>query len=421
MLARQAALALISEERMNVSNQKFQFASVLFVCWFASYLERFLINLALPFIGTEFRINESGLGLLLSVFFLGYALIQLPGGWVADKIGTRKTILFSVAMFAIFTTATGLAWSLTAMFVIRFLFGIFEGCFPTAAYKAVAEGYEKNERARVQSFMLATNPLSLVVAPLIAVPLIASMGWRGMFIGASTVGIAAFVLYLFGTRKSHPAPSNQPASVSHAPPRGFGELIRDSNIWKISVINFGVNILIWGFLSWLPSYMMKVQKLDLLHAGFFSALPGVAGIVGMLGGGWLADKIFAGREKYLLLSSVVLAGISLFVMLSVRDLPVVIACQLVLALSMKISFIALWALPLKLIDAKDMGMASGIVNLGSQLAGVASPAVMGSLIVARHGSYDGAFTFLVACAVLCAIVTMTLPGKESAPRIPANA
>lgn len=400
---------------MNVSNQKFQFASILFVCWFASYLERFLINMALPFIGAEFKLDESGLGLLLSVFFAGYALIQLPGGWIADKVGTRKTVLFSVAMFAIFSAATGLAWSLVAMFVIRFLFGVFEGCFPTAAYKAVAEGYAKNERARVQSFMLATNPLSLVVAPLVAVPLIAHTGWRGMFLGTSIVGVVALALYFFGTRKSHPAPSGAPATgVAYDASRGIRELIRDSNIWKISVINFGVNILIWGFLSWLPTYMIKVQKLDLVHAGFVSALPGIAGIVGMLAGGWLADKAFAGREKYLLLASVVASGISLFVMVNVPNLPVVIACQLVLAFCMKISFIALWALPLKLIEARDMGMASGIVNLGSQLAGVASPAIMGFLIVARHGSYDGAFTFLAACTVLCAIVTLMLPGRDRA-------
>jgi MFS family permease len=120
----------------------------------------------------------------------------------------------------------------------------------------------------------------------------------------------------------------------------------------------------------------------------------------------------AGREKYLLFLSVALAGVSLFVMLSAPTLPVVIVCQLILSFSMKISFIALWSFPLKLIEAKDMGMASGIVNLGSQLAGVASPAVMGFLIVARHGSYDGAFAFLAACTVICAIVTLTLPGKR---------
>lgn len=400
---------------MSFSSRKFQYASILFVCWFASYLERFLINLALPFIGSEFRINEAGLGLLLSVFFLGYALVQIPGGWISDKFGTRKTVLFSIFMFAIFTAATGLAWSLAAMFVIRFLFGIFEGSFPTAAYKAVAEGYAKHERARVQSFMLATNPLSLIVAPLIAVPLIAHTGWRGMFVVASLAGFVALALYFFGTRRSHPAASHPTAGNAVEPPKSFRELVKDSNIWKISIINFGVNILIWGFLSWLPTYLLKVQHLDLAHAGLVSALPGVAGFAGMLTGGWLADRLFAGREKFLLLASVLLAGGSLLVMLNVPTLPVVILCQLVLSFSMKISFIALWALPLKLIEAKDMGMASGIVNLGSQLAGVASPAVMGFLIVAFHGSYDGAFGFLIACTALCAVVTLSLPGKR-APR-----
>jgi hypothetical protein len=89
----------------------------------------------------------------------------------------------------------------------------------------------------------------------------------------------------------------------------------------------------------------------------------------------------AGREKYLLFLSVALAGLSLFVMLSAPTLPVVIVCQLILSFSMKISFIALWSFPLK-------------------------------LIVARHGSYDGAFAFLAACTVICAIVTLTLPGKR---------
>lgn len=401
---------------MNTSAAKLQFGSILFLCWFASYLERFLINMALPFIGTEFRIDESTLGLLLSVFFVGYALVQLPGGLIADKVGTRKTIIFSVAMFAIFTAASGLAWSLTALFVIRFLFGIFEGSFPTAAYKAVAEGYPKNERARVQSFMLATNPLSLVVAPLMAVPLIAKFGWRGMFIAASIVGLMALALYYCGTRKTHPQASNTTLpGIIGEPRKSFRTLIQDSNIWKISVINFGVNILIWGFLSWLPSYMFRVQKLDLVHAGILSALPGVAGIVGMLCGGWLADKIFAGMEKYLLLASVLLSAASLLVMLNIPSLPVVVGCQLVLAFGMKVAFIALWSLPLKLIDAKDMGMASGIVNLGSQLAGVASPAIMGFLIVAGHGSYDGAFGFLLGCTLICAAVAMTLPGKGHQP------
>lgn len=393
---------------MRMTSAQSRLGIALFVCWFASYLERFLINMALPFIGSEYHVDEARLGLLLSVFFVGYAVIQLPGGWLADKLGSRKMIIFSLAMFTVFTASNGLAWSLTALFVIRFLFGIFEGSFPTASFKAVSEHYPKADRGRVQAVLLATNPLSLVVAPLVAAPLIAVFGWRGMFMWASLVGVVALALYVF-VGKVKTTRAHQPAG--HTQGADIGAVLRNPNIWKIAFVNFGVNVLIWGFLSWLPSYMLKVLKLDLMHVGFISTLPGIAGIVGMLAGGWLADKVFEGREKYLLVVTIAIAALSLFTMLNVTALPVIIACQIVVAFCVKVAFSAIWALPLKLIDAKDMGAASGIVNLGSQLAGVASPAIMGYLIVLRHGSYDGAFGFLIGCSVLCAIVAMAVRGS----------
>lgn len=390
---------------MNLTSNRFRFAAVLFVCWFASYLERFLINMALPFIGREFEVNEAGLGLLLSAFFAGYALIQLPGGWLADKFGARKMILFSIACFSLFSVGSGLAWSLTSLFVIRFLFGVFEGSFPTASFKAVSESFPRASRGRIQSILLATNPLSLTIAPLAAAPLIAAFGWRGMFIWASLVGVVALLLYAFGGKPITDA--GQPAS--EAPQGGdIKAMLREASIWKISLVNFGVNVLIWGFLSWLPTYMMKVLKLDLMHVGFISTLPGIAGIVGMLAGGWLSDKIFEGREKYLLATTIAIAAASLFVMLNVPTLPVVIACQIIVAFSVKVAFSAIWALPLKVIDPRNMGAASGIVNLGSQLAGIASPAIMGYLIVLGHGSYQGAFAFLLGCSVISAGIALTV-------------
>ncbi|MDB5774061.1 MAG: Major facilitator transporter [Herbaspirillum sp.] len=394
---------------MNSISKKYVITSVLFAGWFVSYLDRFLINMALPFIGKEFHMDEVGLGMMLSVFFMGYAIIQLPGGWLSDKIGSRKMMIFSLVMFTIFTALTGLAWSIVSLFVIRFFFGIFEGSFPTASFKAVSEHFPKSDRARVQSVLLATNPLSLAVAPIVAAPLIIWMGWRGMFIAMSVFGVIASILYML---KIKPLSASSENVSSEADKKSLKELLHDSNIWKISIINFGVNILIWGFLSWLPSYMLKVQKLDLLHAGILSSLPGFAGIAGMLIGGWLLDKWFENREKYLLIASVSIAAVCLFVMTSTTVLPIVVTCQIVMAFSVKLAFIALWSLPLKMIDSSNMGSASGIVNLGSQLAGVVSPAVMGYLIVAYSGSYNGAFGFLIGCAVVCVAVSMTLRGNK---------
>ncbi|MDB5992354.1 MAG: Major facilitator transporter [Herbaspirillum sp.] len=396
---------------MNSISKKYVITSVLFVGWFVSYLDRFLINMALPFIGKEFHMDEVGLGMMLSVFFMGYAIIQLPGGWLSDKIGSRKMMIFSLVMFTIFTALTGLAWSIVSLFVIRFFFGIFEGSFPTASFKAVSEYFPKSERARVQSVLLATNPLSLAIAPIVAAPLIIWVGWRGMFIVMSVFGIIASILYVLKI-KPLSGPKGNVSCEDEADKKSLKELLRDSNIWKISVINFGVNILIWGFLSWLPSYMLKVQKLDLLHAGILSSLPGFAGIAGMLIGGWLLDKWFENREKYLLVASVSIAAVCLFVMISTSALPIVVACQIVMAFCVKLAFIALWTLPLKMIDSSNMGSASGIINLGSQLAGVVSPAVMGYLIVAYSGSYNGAFGFLIGCAVVSVAVSMTLRSNK---------
>ncbi|HWZ46601.1 MAG TPA: MFS transporter, partial [Herbaspirillum sp.] len=293
---------------MNSISKKYVFTSVLFVGWFVSYLDRFLINMALPFIGKEFHIDEVGLGMMLSVFFIGYSLVQLPGGWLSDKVGSRKMMIFSLIMFTIFSGLTGVAWSIVSLFVIRFFFGIFEGSFPTASFKAVSEYFPKSDRARVQSVLLATNPLSLAIAPIVAAPLIIWIGWRGMFIAMSIFGVIASILYVLKI-KPLSGPKENVRVEDEADKKTLKELLRDSNIWKISAINFGVNILIWGFLSWLPSYMLKVQKLDLLHAGILSSLPGFAGIAGMLIGGWLLDKWFENREKYLLVASVSIAAV----------------------------------------------------------------------------------------------------------------
>lgn len=395
---------------MDPAFSRYGITAVLFLGWFVSYFDRFLINMALPFIGKEYHINEATQGWVLSVFFIGYALIQLPGGWLSDKIGSRKVMVFSIVMFTIFTALTGLVWSLASLFVIRFLFGLFEGSFPTASFKAVSEYFPKSDRSRVQSVLLATNPLSLAIAPLVAAPLILWLGWRGMFIGMALMGVIASALYYF--KITPPAPSIEDADgSSHKTP--LKELLSDKNIWKISVINFGVNILIWGFLSWLPSYMLKVQKLDLMHVGFYSSLPGFAGIAGMLIGGLLSDTWFENREKYLLIVSVSVAALCLFVMINTTQLPVVIGCQIVMAFCVKLAFIALWSLPLKLVDSSNMGSVSGIVNLGSQLAGVVSPLAMGYLIVAYDGSYRGAFGFLIGCAIVCVVVSMTLRGNRN--------
>lgn len=387
----------------------YKIITILFIGWFLSYVDRFLINIALPFIGKDYHLSAASQGLMLSVFFAGYALVQVPGGWLSDRIGSRKVMVFSVLMLSVFTALTGLAWSVASLLVIRFLFGVAEGGFPTASFRALSEYFPATDRSKIQSVLLSSNPLALVIAPLVAAPLIYWLDWRRMFMIVSAMGILATVLYARGLGRP-----TQPSSAAQAPGR-HGPLIsvlRDPVVWKICVVNFGLNVLIWGFLSWLPSYLLRVRHLDLLHVGVFSSLPGIAGIAGMLIGGWLADSYFAYREKYLLMITVGLAALCLLAMINASSLSAVIVCQLIIAFSLKVAFIAIWSMPLKFENTGATGSTAGVINMGSQLAGVVSPAIMGFLISAYGGSYTGAFVFLIACAVLCIVVSMTMRGAS---------
>src|SRR5438128_517013 len=91
----------------------------LYFTWIVSYIDRTTINLSIVQMGKDLSLDASQLGIILSSFFFGYALIQIPGGWLADRFGSRKVIVVAVLMWSIFTGLTGFAWSLTSLLLIR--------------------------------------------------------------------------------------------------------------------------------------------------------------------------------------------------------------------------------------------------------------------------------------------------------------
>jgi MFS family permease len=383
-------------------------AAILFVGWFLSYFDRFIINIALPFVGRDFHLGPASEGLVLSVFFAGYSIAQIPGGWLADRVGARRVMVFSVLMLSAFTAFTGLASSFASLLIVRFLFGLAEGGFPSASFRALSDYFPKQTRSKIQAVLLASNPVALVLAPALGALMTVWLSWRGMFVAVALVGLAVSLLYAWGLPKV--ATPTKPRSDRRDPLR---RVLRSAVVWKICAVNFALNILIWGFLSWLPTYLLKVHALDLLHVGLYAAVPGVAGVLGMLTGGWLADAWFAEREKLLLIGAVSVSTACLVVMLNVSLLPVVLLCQALIAFSLKLGFIAVWSLPLKFDDTDASGSTAGVINMGSQLAGVVSPAAMGFLIAASGGQFTGAFMFLIGCGVVCIAIAITLRGAAA--------
>lgn len=398
--------------KANKATGKYLVFVLLYVGWCVSYIDRAAINIALASIGKEFSLNPSVMGMVLSVFFVGYALMQLPGGWLADKFGSKKVIIISLLAWSAFTAFTGLAWSLTALIVIRFLFGLGEGAFPCASLKGVAEHFPRAERPKMTAGLLSSNYVGSAIAPMIVAPLLIYLGWRHMFGVIGIAGIAFIFVYWFLVRPAQAEEAE--VKAGKAQKVDLKVLLKMPLMWQLVIAWFGLSLVNKGLDSWMPTYLLTVRHLDLKAIGILTPLPFIAAGTSTAIGGWVMDRFFDGREKYLLMFSALLTAFFLYFMYTAETVLAVIGFQCLVYFFKSFVLAAAMSLPTKLLPGKIVGSASGMINVGGQSAGFVSPVIIGFMISIFDGSYDAAFWFLIGAACLSAFASMTIRNGKHA-------
>jgi len=146
-----------------------------------TYMDRVNISSTIPVIQKELGFSMVTVGWILSSFRWGYALFQIPGGWLGDRIGPRRALALMVTWWSIFTSATALAWSATSMASFRFFFGVGEaGAFPIAT-RSLSRWILPSERGFAQGITHAGSRVGAALTPGIVGLLMTSYGWRMPF------------------------------------------------------------------------------------------------------------------------------------------------------------------------------------------------------------------------------------------------
>ncbi|MFE3519161.1 MFS transporter [Streptomyces sp. NPDC059166] len=374
---------------------------LLFLAWIVDYIDRLVINLALPHIGTEFGVDRTQQGMILSAFFLAYAACQIPGGLLADRFGSKRILLWAMLVWSVFTALTGTAWSFAALVVIRVLFGAGQGIFPAAAMKAVAERTGPAERMTASGWISSSNAFGAVVAPLIAGPVIALWGWRMSFFAVAGLGVATFVLVQLLLPPARPAavPENTGGGGTRA-------LLATPPMWLYVGMLFGYGMLAWGLNSWIPSYLQTERGLSLESSGLLSALPALFGGIAMILSGRCADRL-KGRPALLVAPSMAVAGAAVLAMTQARNLVAFEALLCLAYAACTFCFTPIFAVPLRTLSTRLSGAASGMINFGGQSAGILVPILMGYL--ADTYSFTVAFAVLGLGAALTAVLALIAP------------
>src|SRR4051794_20116638 len=268
------------------------------------------------------------MGVVLSSFFAGYAIMQLPGGWLADKFGSRKIITISLLVWSLFTVLTGMAWSLMSMIIIRFMFGLGEGGYPAASSKAVADVFPKEERTSAQTIMMSSNSLGGVIAPLIATPLIVWIGWQNLFIAIGLFGVLfAALLWYYLKPENMQIDINDLLGKEKIQKESFKDILKISTSWKLAIMWFAVSTVVWGLISWMPPYLVDIRGLDLMSMGMLTSIPALFGAIGVIVGGQLIKSLLSGKEKYLSIVSLIIMIISLYLLFNASSVLLVIVYQ----------------------------------------------------------------------------------------------
>lgn len=159
------------------------FGSLLALCT-VNYIDRAVISICMPSIEADLHFGPALVGVILSAFFWGYTLMQIPSGWIADRLGPGKTILGSGILWGVFQVITGFLSSSSAFMAVRALLGASEAPIYPASSKLQSVWLTKNERTRGAAIVDAGSALGTAIGgPLIIAFLAWFGGWRGALMG----------------------------------------------------------------------------------------------------------------------------------------------------------------------------------------------------------------------------------------------
>lgn len=391
---------------------RYSVLAILFCAYFLCYLDRMAMASALPFIAREFDLSPTAMGAVLSAFFLGYALMQIPGGMLVDRFGSNRVITASLTCWSVCTALTGTAGSLAALLMLRILFGLSEGPFAPAASKTIAVWFPQREVGRANGIQLAGINIGAVIAPLLVAPMIVHWGWRSVFLSLLAPGLVLAVLIKAFIKDSPPQTTY---AVSEAGSRtanaGVVQVMRVPAVFWCSVTLLFANIASWGLMNWLPTYLLQARGFSVAKMGMFASLPFLAGAIGYYLGGHISDQHFRRRRHIPILFGLLGAGAMTYLAAIAPTGEWAVAA---LTLAFLFSFIAMagiFTLPLVIVPKATVGVAFGFVNTIGQIAAFLSPLLIGYVLEVTHRNFAVVFYCLVGLfmAAACAAVRIRAP------------
>ena len=294
------------------SRVRWNVMALLLIVTALTFLDRMNLSIAAKFIQQEFAIGTQAMGWILSAFVLGYALFQVPAGWLGNILGPRRIILFAIVWWSVFTATTavapqlplsrwiGVAWSLA---LVRFAIGLGEGAAFPNANKVVSAWMGASQRAIGNSIFLAGIGVGGTTAPIAVAWAMNRWGWRTSFYLCGSLGIfvaATWGLYVTDDPAGHPdvntaelakiKSSSADQDSKAVPSIPLLRLVSDLSVTGLVLSFFLVGYASYLYYTWFYLYLLEVRHLSVMQGGVWGTTPFLAMTLLTPIGGWASDR-----------------------------------------------------------------------------------------------------------------------------------
>lgn len=421
---------------------RFVVLTMIFLVYAINYADRTNIGAVLPFIINEFHINNFEAGAIASMFFLGYAVSQIPAGFFIAKRGTRGVVSLSIFGFSAFTWLMGTVSSVFGLKLVRLGLGLSEGPSPVGLASTINSWFPPKEKATATGVYIAATMFAPIIVPPLAVWISVTWGWRWVFYSFAIPGVVAAIAWYFLVKtkpsesrfvsESELAEINASQSENNqvreniviadkftwldkfirvrklSPVDTVKGLFTSKNILGDCLAYFMMVSVLYGLLTWIPLYLVKEKGFDFMSMGLVASMPCIGGFVGAIGGGYISDKLLGRRRKPTMIFTATSTVIMMFIMLNIPASTVAVCVGLFfVGLCLNIGWPAFTAYGMAVSDAKTYPIASSIINSGGNLGGFVSPMVAG-ILLDKTGSFHSVFTYFGICAAIGLVVILFL-------------
>ena len=399
---------------------------VALIMYTISYVDRTNVALALdPEISTMMRdlgMDAQMKGLAAGMFFFGYMLLQIPGGYLASRWSARKTISLFLVAWGICAVGCGMSHTFRQFEVMRFLLGVAEsGVFP-ATLVLLSNWFPRQERARANAFWNLCQPLAVAGTAPVTAWLIGGFGWQKMIILEGLLPFFWLPVWWFCIRdrpaeapwisaaeREHLETTLEREAAEQQPGGASGSLLGQvgaGTVGVMLVIYFFHNCEAYGCMNFFTSELKGRGFSDVQH-GLLLALPYVVTAAVMVLTSWSSDRTHERRAH--VAAVYCLSGTSLILSVLLRNHFWVSYGLLCLAIPGPFAAMGpFWAIPSETMPRAAVGPVIGLVNAFGNLGGFVGPFFVGWM---SKKSADTAIPFKVLglAMLVCTLLAFLLP------------